>query len=1129
MNFLTSISAFVHSYQLTFPAVTAIAMNGRLSPLRLQVASDPTPSQTVCYKSRETPDRTVYGSAGSKASTKMVKAKEIDFPRGQVPKSGSNSSRKKKTQKAGFLADLFHEEVPSLGSEGTASKKKKTKNALTSEENELLAGKEGYASDKFGGDLLSYDTISEGVLSLGRVSQVQNGKLVVNLPCRVVGEISLLDVSRPYQKIMHNLASGVDVDTDAPWCALEDMFWVGQLISVAVKEVKDLVHIKKIILSSDPWQLHKNYNCSNITNGMILTAAVESVEDHGYIMDVGINNTRAFLSTENAVKFIKSANRGKALGVGQLVSCQVIQSKITNNMCNVQLTADPKSIHKYKYADELNFNYSLLLPGMLMNGVVMEAYKGGLKIHVMDLEGFVHKDHLPTPWTSPTTYEISSSLTARILYVLPNGSNPYLSLQPNLYPHNIQKKDDRITLGTNQEVKVVRIDKTGVIIRFEKGQKGLVSLRRCSDDASCTIEELKKQFSVGSSHTCKVLEFNNMDTVYIASFKQSMLEQKAIRVEQIEPGIVVKCTVKFWKAHGAVVTFGLLRGFIPVLHFGNIPIRNPSAKFPPQSSFKAKVVKLNVEKNQIQLTAKKDLVKNEFPVLTTLEKVTKGTISKGVVVASNKGGVIIETVGGLKGFAPLKFLAVEKGAVLNTLFFPGRILTFQVLFVEPEKKKLILSLIIKNQREKDIEDSSDVEVEQTNTSNAAESNSEGSLNPKRKRTVDTEVEQPKKKKKAKKEQEKNEDSEVVDEKGNLKLPVNSFWDLQDSDNEAEPSSKQVEEKLDEAKAAANGVSSKKLTKKEKRKLKEQQIRDAELALADSNVTLKTEDDYERVILASPNSSMCWIQFMAHYLQQGEVAKAKEVGIRALKMILFREEQERFNVWVALLNLENSYGTPESLATVLQEAKQNNDDYKIASTMAEIFCQSKKTQEADEIYQKMVKKYRNTPDACIKYGKFLYRNKRYEDARELFKKTLLQMDRAHHVQLISKYSQFELELGERERGCTLFDQLLGTYPKRIDIWLVYANTLAKIEDYDNAKNVLIRAIESRFPPKKSKPLFTRLFEIDKQCPNPDPDAIRQLAVDYTTNIVVNSNSCANIPAYRQIPLFSWCSHEMPGKV
>ena len=68
-----------------------------------------------------------------------------------------------------------------------------------------------------------------------------------------------------------------------------------------------------------------------------------------------------------------------------------------------------------------------------------------------------------------------------------------------------------------------------------------------------------------------------------------MLDEKVVRFDQVEPGVVVKCTVQSWKSAGAVVTFGKVRGFIPILHFGNIPIRNPASKFPPGSSFKAKV------------------------------------------------------------------------------------------------------------------------------------------------------------------------------------------------------------------------------------------------------------------------------------------------------------------------------------------------------------------------------------------------------------------------------------------------------------------------------------------------------------------------------------------------------------
>lgn len=58
---------------------------------------------------------------------------------------------------------------------------------------------------------------------------------------------------------------------------------------------------------------------------------------------------------------------------------------------------------------------------------------------------------------------------------------------------------------------------------------------------------------------------------------------------------------------------------------------------------------------------------------------------------------------------------------------------------------------------------------------------------------------------------------------------------------------------------------KRLTKKERRKLKEQKLREAETALAHGDLSLTSEDDFERLLMASPNSSICWIKFMAFFL------------------------------------------------------------------------------------------------------------------------------------------------------------------------------------------------------------------------------------------------------------------------
>ena len=55
----------------------------------------------------------------------------------------------------------------------------------------------------------------------------------------------------------------------------------------------------------------------------------------------------------------------------------------------------------------------------------------------------------------------------------------------------------------------------------------------------------------------------------------------------------------------------------------------------------------------------------------------------------------------------------------------------------------------------------------------------------------------------------------------------------------------------------------------------------------------------------------------------------------------REEGEKLNVWVARLNLENLYGSQESLMAVFQSALQQNDPLQISRRLASIYQDSNK--------------------------------------------------------------------------------------------------------------------------------------------------------------------------------------------
>ncbi len=106
------------------------------------------------------------------------------------------------------------------------------------------------------------------------------------------------------------------------------------------------------------------------------------------------------------------------------------------------------------------------------------------------------------------------------------------------------------------------------------------------------------------------------------------------------------------------------------------------------------------------------------------------------------------------------------------------------------------------------------------------------------------------------------------------------------------------------------------------KLEEAKVNEAKLSQIEEELNNPerapvTTDDFDRMVLASPNSSILWVQYMAFHLENAEIEKARTVAQRALKIMSFREEQEKFNVWIAWLNLEHMYGTTEGYESTLQ--------------------------------------------------------------------------------------------------------------------------------------------------------------------------------------------------------------------
>lgn len=293
----------------------------------------------------------------------------------------------------------------------------------------------------------------------------------------------------------------------------------------------------------------------------------------------------------------------------------------------------------------------------------------------------------------------------------------------------------------------------------------------------------------------------------------------------------------------------------------------------------------------------------------------------------------------------------------------------------------------------------------------------------------------------------------------------------------------------------------------KRKRRKAEIKVDKTGDLDANGPQSTAD-FERLLLGQPNSSVLWVSYMAFQLQLSEVSKAREIAERALKSINIREETEKLNIWIGLLNLENAYGNDESVDAVFKRACQYNDSQEIHERLISIYIHSGHHPKADDLFQATIKKHGSkSPDLHLNYATFLMTTLAAPDrARAILPRAMQSLPSHTHLALTSKFAQLEFTSsnGDPERGRTVFETLLAQWPKRLDLW----NVLLDLEIKRGGDKEVVRRLFERvtstgggggglsLKTKQAKFFFKRWLEFEeKEGDGKTQERVKALAAEF----------------------------------
>ncbi|KAJ2603240.1 rRNA biogenesis protein rrp5 [Coemansia sp. RSA 1721] len=333
----------------------------------------------------------------------------------------------------------------------------------------------------------------------------------------------------------------------------------------------------------------------------------------------------------------------------------------------------------------------------------------------------------------------------------------------------------------------------------------------------------------------------------------------------------------------------------------------------------------------------------------------------------------------------------------------------------------------------------------------------------------------------------------------------------DSDGSSDKNSND-DDSDDDSDRNAPGVQKKSSNKSKNKRSKMQKITQ-DITADLSEQAPKAAADFERLIVGSPNSSFVWLQFMAYYLSQSEVEQARAVAERALKSISSREEQEKLNVWVALLNLEHRFGTKDTLEAVLKRAVQFMNPKHVYLQMAKIHERADQFSEAENMHKTAISKFPGSCKVWVLFGLFYLKNDKATESRDLLARALKSLPKRKHIKAITQFGQMEFKHGEPERGRTIFEGVLGTYPKRVDLWSVYLDMEIKavsihgLEDsdmggscWDAARKLFARVTSMKHSSKKMKFFFKKWLAFEKAHGSEESvEHVKQKALEYVNSL------------------------------
>jgi rRNA biogenesis protein RRP5 len=199
-------------------------------------------------------------------------------------------------------------------------------------------------------------------------------------------------------------------------------------------------------------------------------------------------------------------------------------------------------------------------------------------------------------------------------------------------------------------------------------------------------------YKLDTVHRARVVGHSLVDNVLLLTMEQSVVDQKYMRVSDVQVGTIVEGTVLKLTEAGLIVNLtSSITALAPRTHLADIKLTQPEKKFKTGTKVKGLVLVSDAQKKKVIISVKRSLVNSDLPALTRYEDAKPGMLIHGTISSFRPFGCIVTYCNNVRALAPISELSETFVKDPSQNFQLGQTVKTRVLSVDPSTASLRVS------------------------------------------------------------------------------------------------------------------------------------------------------------------------------------------------------------------------------------------------------------------------------------------------------------------------------------------------------------------------------------------------------------------------------------------------------